>query len=131
MPYYTNFTIAARNYPPSNSSNAVITDELAEKIKRELEEISGYDFYGSFTEGELYTGDSISWYACDQDMHELSCRYPGVLFTVYGDGEESGDLWYTYLLNGQVQHDPVRLEFDGFQHHKLRPWVAPSRYLSF
>lgn len=68
-------------------------------------------------------GDSevyCRWYDWDKDMAALSLEYPDILFTLYGDGEDSDDLWCAYFLNGKKQiaaaeivyppFDPVKLE---------------------
>ena len=64
--------------------------------------------------------DSSKWYDHDEDMKEISAKFPGVLFVLHGEGEESCDLWDAYYLNGKMQHcqaeviippfDPAKLE---------------------
>src|SRR5271167_3366834 len=48
-------------------------------------------------------GDSIKWYDHKDEMIALSKRFPDTLFTLYGDGEESRDLWVKYFKNGKMQ----------------------------
>lgn len=65
---------------------------------------------GSFTIGQLTNGDcdEMRWYQHDDDMDLISKNYPNVLFTLRGEGEESGDIWQTWYRNGK--HITVRAE---------------------
>lgn len=56
----------------------------------------------------------------DEDMRGLSKRIPEVLFTLHGEGEEAGDIWNKYFLNGKMQVAKARIEFDEFDPKKLR-----------
>ena len=47
--------------------------------------------------------DSIKWYDQETDMLEYSLRYPETIFKITGDGEEQGDEWIAYYLNGKSQ----------------------------
>jgi len=80
MGYYTNYTITA---------DKVLPDDFEEKF----EEVTDYGFeYGSF---------ECKWYDYEVDMKEISKSYPNILFTVEGEGEESGDSWKHYFKNGE------------------------------
>ena len=54
--------------------------------------------YGS----DMFNGDTIKWYECEKDMKEYSKKYPDIVFTVYGEGEESGDIWNSHFKNGKM-----------------------------
>lgn len=47
--------------------------------------------------------DATKWYEWEKDMVEFSRRFPEVLFTLFGEGEESGDFWVAYFRNGKKQ----------------------------
>lgn len=49
------------------------------------------------------TCDACKWYDHAEDMKALSKTLPNVLFTLSGEGEESGDVWRKYFLNGKMQ----------------------------
>lgn len=61
------------------------------------------------SDGYEYTVDSllndaaqeVKWYDHEKDMIALSRLYPTVLFTLTGDGEESGDQWRTWYRSGK------------------------------
>lgn len=46
--------------------------------------------------------DGIKWYDHHDDMVVHSLKYPEVVFTLSGEGEESGDKWLVRYLGGQV-----------------------------
>lgn len=72
----------------------------------------------TFSNGKLR--GTWKWYDHEYDMRSLSERYPGVIFTLHGAGEESGDLWRKYFLNGKMQEVPARIEYDCFDTSKLQ-----------
>lgn len=82
----------------------------AEKIKREICDLSGYQYAFS---------DSCKWYNHEKDMRAISKKYKGVLLKLFGEGEESGDLWIKYFKNGKMQSCKARIEFDPFDESKL------------
>lgn len=80
MGYYTDFRLEFN----STSAN---------QIQTRLEELSGYSFTNS---SRTLCLDSAKWYDYDAHMKQLASEYPDVLFTLYGDGEERGDIWVQY-----------------------------------
>jgi hypothetical protein len=55
----------------------------------------------------VFTVDSagdISWDEHNPDMIELSKKFPAVLFTLYGEGEDRYDMWRTYYRGGLLQY---------------------------
>jgi hypothetical protein len=47
--------------------------------------------------------DHIKWYSHKEDMLAMSTSFPETLFTLRGEGEESGDEWVLYVKNGKSQ----------------------------
>lgn len=45
--------------------------------------------------------DSMKWYDWQKDCEKLSEDYPNLLFTLQGEGEESGDVWKAWFRNGK------------------------------
>lgn len=54
---------------------------------------------------------SGKWYSYDEDMKELSRRFPDEVFILWGVGEEFPDVWRKAYKNGQVYSSPVVIEF--------------------
>lgn len=65
--------------------------------------------------GEDGTGsERTKWYDHQKDMKVLSEKFPTVLFTLHGEGEEGGNLWKEYWLAGKVQVAKARIVYDEF-----------------
>jgi hypothetical protein len=53
-------------------------------------------------------------------IREMSLQFPDVLFTLSGEGEEGGDLWRAYYLNGKMQREEAVVTFGEFDPEKLQ-----------
>jgi hypothetical protein len=51
--------------------------------------------------GDVFGGEAVKWYQWEEDMKALSKQFPALLFTLDGEGEESGDIWRAYFRNGK------------------------------
>lgn len=91
--------------------------KIDDKIMTFLDEHSDI-YYGIEPDGST-TGESVKWYDYDKDMAKLSRLFPDYLFMLEGDGEESGDVWKAYFLNGKMQHVKAQLLFADFDPEKL------------
>lgn len=60
------------------------------------------------------------WYEHEEDMKELSLRFPDTVFDLFGDGEDSDDFWHKYFKNGKMQCCPVRFEYDDYDERLLK-----------
>lgn len=52
--------------------------------------------------------DSVKWYDSDTEISELSTHFPGVLFKLYGIGEEPEDQWTLYARDGKSYKNYVQ-----------------------
>ena len=68
---------------------------------------------------EGYPEFDSSWPDFEQDMREISKAFPGQLFTVYGEGEDSTDIWNAYFLDGKYQSCPAEIVFPPYDPAKL------------
>ena len=106
MGYYTSFEIKTMD-EVSDIVKAAISHEIeAYHLPDYNEWMGGWACYGK-------------WYDHEEDLKELSLKFPDVVFEVYGDGEESDDLWYKYFKNGRMQYCPCHFEFDPYDESKL------------
>lgn len=67
-------------------------------------------------------GNSVQeakWYYWEKDMREFSKKYPSALFTLSGEGGETGDIWKAYFINGKAQIAKARIVIDEFDPKKL------------
>lgn len=75
-------------------------------------------------EGDVYYAigdyaDSYKWYDHEQDMRDLSVRFPDHLFELRGEGEDTGDIWRKYFKNGKMQSCFAQITFEPFDETKL------------
>lgn len=115
MGYYTTYRLKWKNYDDGATpiKNVSIYDKIEEFIR-----IKNNIYYGIQPSGE--PRDECKWYDHEKDMKVLSKKFPSVLFTLYGEGEETGDIWRKYFLNGKIQVANVKMVFEEFDENKLK-----------
>lgn len=101
MGYYTNFKL---------EFDTVLDESV---LLKELNEISDYVWGNDFA---LY---DVKWYDYDTHMKLISEKYPDTLFSLYGDGEEDGDIWVHYFKNGKTQYAEAKIVYEKFDETKL------------
>lgn len=117
MGYYTNFTLSASRVPPAK----------VQALQSEVDRMSVFEDYWDDTSWSAYT----KWYDWEQDMLLLSARFPGVLFQLDGDGEESGDIWRAYFMSGKMQYESCHFFFGEFDEEKMKPGVIDNRHIRY
>jgi hypothetical protein len=63
--------------------------------------------------------DACKWYSHEDDMKSFSRNYPTLVFTLKGEGEEAGDMWYKYFRNGKMQKAPAIVTYPDFDENLL------------
>lgn len=63
-----------------------------------------------------------SWHSEEEDMREISKKYPDVLFEMSRDGtmNSSDDLAIIYYKGGKMQECPAIITYDEFDESKLK-----------
>lgn len=131
MGYYTHFNLETKalggpiEFPQCEHTTVESADFChvcgvpigAVSIKERIEAEIGANEYMDYA---FNVGERVKWYSHEPDMRELSLSFPAVLFTLSGKGEEGGDLWRKYFLNGKCQVAKARIEYDGFIPEKLK-----------
>ncbi len=64
-------------------------------------------------------GMECKWYGHEKDMRKISKHFPKILFVLEGEGEENGDIWKMYFLDGKAQRCKAILRFPAFDATKL------------
>lgn len=69
------------------------------------------EFIKALVDGDV---EGMKWYSAEEDMKALSKELPDVLFRLAGVGEEQGDEWVSFFLNGEVER------------HQRQSWNPPN-----
>lgn len=99
MGYYTDYNLSTDSYDNEN-----IIDEFkqsSENAKYALE------------------SESCKWYDHEKELRKFSKKYPDVLFTLYGQGEEHPDIWYKYFKNGLMQKCEAIITYPKYNESEL------------
>lgn len=108
MGYYTRYKL----------EEPAVGRELGWEIAAEMERYdTDYGKLSSFIGGY---GESIKWYEHESDMKGFSKRFPDVVLTLHGEGEESGDIWIKYFKNGKMQKVEAQIVFAPFDEGQLK-----------
>ena len=91
MGYYTYFDLQVLN------EDEFSQEEIA-KASHRLAEIMGEDNANNprFDNFEWISYDSMKWYESAENMRQLAKEFPKMLFRLYGNGEDSEDMWIDY-----------------------------------
>jgi len=92
MGYYTSFTMTT-----DGGDDGAINNYLVNQIWHGTIYALEYD-----NDHNWYASDTQKWYEHDSDMKELSKQFPEVLFTLTGEGEDTGDVWRTWYRGGEI-----------------------------
>lgn len=103
--YFTKYTLEVKDL-----SNKINTWHPDDEIISNIKKISGYS---------TFDGESCKWYDHEKDMRKVSLMHPTILLTLYGEGEESEDLWVKYFLNGKMQISVAKIIYAKFDEKEL------------
>lgn len=108
MSYNTMYSLRIRTKNPDG-----FTAELSDRISMALEDrgVVGYalEYRPDLVEENgrtmlWFSGmEPVTWYNCNTDMQEISTLFPDCVFRLHGDGEDQGDLWNAYFMNGDLE----------------------------
>ncbi len=104
MGYYTRYSLTVKE---GNT-------DLLEKFIEENENAAyALDSYGE-------TKQECKWYSHDEELVRFTKENKDVLFELSGEGEESGDIWKKYFMNGRMQVCKATLTFPDYDYSKLK-----------
>lgn len=117
MGYETNYSLSCNISDTTRKLNPYIVDEIVTELKK----------MNVFEEIGLYCGnvDAFApcerWYDHEHDMAMLSKKFPAVLFTLHGEGEDRDDMWDKHFRNGMMQECCADIVYPDFDETKLEP----------
>ena len=91
MGYYTYYDLQVLN------EDKFSAEEIS-KASHRLAEIMGENkpFSDEYNDFSWISYDSMKWYDNKEHMLQLAKEFPNMLFKLYGDGEDSDDMWIDY-----------------------------------
>lgn len=107
--YYTKYTLEFERCPEPKRNGLI----------EALESENSMSGYGTLAKICYNQTDDIKWYNHEDDMKSISLRFPRVLFILKGEGEDTGDIWIKYFLNGKMQYAPGEIKYPKFDRKKL------------
>lgn len=105
MGYYTDFSLTVAPH----KANAITLDEQR-ALEAEIDKMNVFET-GCVEFG--YIGEN-TWCDYEKDMLFLSSRFPDILFTLRGAGENPDDRWVLYFLDGKRQGGAAEIIFPEF-----------------
>lgn len=103
MGYYTTYTITVE---PS------VRDEVLQTLNK-------------ISDGDVPSDSDVfnaKWYDSADHLYWTSKKFPNTLITVEGEGEESGDLWIEYWLNGKVCGGAAKIIYPEYKPSLLKDY---------
>lgn len=115
MGYYTRFELKAE--PAKSPSSPKQRLEAFESIAKLRGQDDGAAYAISSDGG---SEESCKWYDHEIVLRNFSKQHSEVLYTLSGKGEESGDIWRKYFLNGKMQVAKANITFEDYNPKKLK-----------
>ena len=114
MGYYTDYEMVPNRY---RCECHFETYQAIEAFIEATKAAEGWSYLFNVWRGE---GGGLKWYNHREDMVKLSAAFPDILFTLWGRGEESDDLWKQYFLGGKCQIALAVITYPEFDERKLK-----------
>lgn len=116
MGYYTAYSMCLLD----PETQEVLSDEKYNAIlPKVIDLLQKADVINYALDEYLDCNDTVTWYSYAEDVAEISRQIPDVLFAVHGDGDENGDIWDHYFLNGKSQRCNAEIKIPPFDQSKL------------
>ena len=135
MGYYTEYTLVIDNSQVKGEvekkkqseieeiQQSNISDELKMRLIKDVEKTYRTSIVTQSDVIDFLTYDTFEdqckWYEHTEDMRKISEKYQNVIFSLYGNGEEGGDMWVKYFMNGKVQSEDAVITYADFDPKKL------------
>jgi hypothetical protein len=107
MGYYTTYFLT------------VTPDDQAEEINKAGSKEFHYALRYDAGAHEWEPSEQTKWYDREDEMRALSRQFPGVLFTLKGEGEDTGDLWNLYVKDGKAFCAKAQIIIEPYDESKL------------
>ena len=118
MGYYTDYRLdvcTATKFGDSFTTANCISPLIDTQLEDEIEKLDVFE--GGDCDSGWY--GNAKWYDWEEDMLLLSKRFPEIMFTLGGIGEEFGDIWEAYFYDGRVQVCKADIVYPQFDPHAM------------
>ena len=109
MAYYTYYELEDTY---DEETDSAIEEELFEYVSENKAEFKEFIY-------AIIGKNACAWYNHEIDMIKLSKKFPRVIFTLLGKGDETFDLWKKYFYKGMMQIAKAEVTFPSFRKDKL------------
>lgn len=110
MGYYTQYELEVKDLETMTDDGCGIIEKFRESC----------DYAKLALNESGNTEESCKWYDHDDDLINLSKEHPDKLFILSGLGEDSGDIWRKYFVNGKIQEEKAEIKIADFDINKLK-----------
>ena len=108
MGYYTRYSLEVRGIKNVEEHTSL----------RDFIESNHYNYCFQEDKMDLYESEAYfapeeecKWYNHEEDMINLSKRFPDMTFCLEGEGEDREDMWRKYFHNGIVDYCPAHISY--------------------
>lgn len=101
MSYYTQYNIKLSKILDDDFDAPITITSPAKSLQNRINTMTPFEIE-QITDTEW--DGMATWYDHENDLAEISKDYPDWLFTIHGNGEDSDDIWVTYIYDGLVQN---------------------------
>lgn len=106
MSYYTSHYIKAIDLNPGHGSpildetffNSLCFDRTGPDAEYWEPELSGGDRF-------WFGKDECTWYNHQEELEAASAKHRDIVFVLDGEGDDCGDIWREFYLNGKLIHE--------------------------
>ena len=124
MGYYTSYNLGVhKKGPPREKKDTDFDDPFGEEVvggNNPIADLRGFSDEAKYAiDDRGWCNDQTKWYDHDDDMKKLSKMYPGWIFKLHGEGEETGDLWNKYFKDGKEQYCEGKVVYPPYDESEL------------
>lgn len=108
MGYDTSYTLRVQNIEEDEFDQLILMLDAKELIGYAFSDYHDYDLPSK--QGYFDSNGDCHWYDHEDDLIEISKKFPNARFRLSGLGEKRYDIWNRYYENGKIENCGVIIE---------------------